>query len=182
MTKIEAYEIKPGSIVFTDKTAKWCTLPYPGHPRGCPNYGVKRTCPPKIDRSPYSDFVRSARFFKLVLVKVDLNQQSAKMLGKHPDWSDKKSRCLRYWQPGAKKAISDYIERTCQPGDFVLGSGSGAKVFHKERPSMEAAGINVFQTLKNNGIKFEVKPRNYATLVSLVCSKVKVKVERLVRK
>lgn len=26
-----------------------CSRPYPGHPRGCPNYGNRPTCPPQAE-------------------------------------------------------------------------------------------------------------------------------------
>jgi hypothetical protein len=36
-------EIDPQEIEFNPKTQDWCRLPYPKHPKGCPNYdGAKR--------------------------------------------------------------------------------------------------------------------------------------------
>ncbi len=29
------------------KARGWCTLRYPGHPHGCPNYNKRKTCPPQ---------------------------------------------------------------------------------------------------------------------------------------
>ena len=35
---------------------------------------------------------------------------------------------------------------------------------------MEAVGINVFKTLKNAGIDYELKPKNKVLLTTLLCS------------
>jgi hypothetical protein len=35
-------------IMLDDGEAgKLCRLPYPNHPKGCPNYGKRALCPPK---------------------------------------------------------------------------------------------------------------------------------------
>ena len=48
ITKIKILRVKRNSITFTPKTHIWCTLPYPGHKNGCPNYDKNPLCPPNI--------------------------------------------------------------------------------------------------------------------------------------
>ena len=42
-------------------------------------------------------------------------------------------------------------------------------ILQEKIPSMEGGGINVFKTLQNNDIEFEVKPENKLIFVSLLC-------------
>ncbi len=54
----------------------------------------------------------------------------------------------------------------------MLGCGSGLNLsFQDVVASMESVGINVFSTMKKNGIKLEVHPKNKIRLCNLLCSK-----------
>ena len=33
-------------VVVDYRARDWCRLPYPDHPRGCPNFGRRADCPP----------------------------------------------------------------------------------------------------------------------------------------
>jgi len=87
--------VKPlEKIIYNLKSRGWCKLPYPGHPRGCPNYGKRDICPPK---APLIMDVPDPPFI-LVGVSFDLGAWAKKLKKKHPHWSDKKARCCLYWQ------------------------------------------------------------------------------------
>jgi hypothetical protein len=104
------------------------------------------------------------------------------MLLKHPDWSDRKANCVLYWQSSVKKQLKDFISKIYDTNPntslFLLSCGSGFKnltIPQSKIYSMEAAGIDVFNTLKRNKIKFELKPENFVLLVNLLCSRNKLK-------
>jgi len=50
--------IRAHGICLSERTVKWCRLPYPGHPKGCPKYGLKG-CPP--DAPPIGKLMRMDR-------------------------------------------------------------------------------------------------------------------------
>ena len=94
--------------VILDKRAKgpWCQLVYPNHPKGCPNYAKKRTCPPFS--KAFEDLVEPP--FYLVIQTFDLEAQARRMKGLHPEWSDKQCRNLLYWQKGLMKRLRTEAE------------------------------------------------------------------------
>ena len=49
ITKIKIVKINRNSIEFTEKTHIWCTLLYPGHKNGCPNFNRNHLCPPNVE-------------------------------------------------------------------------------------------------------------------------------------
>jgi hypothetical protein len=59
--------------------------------------------------------------------------------------------------------IEKYLEKCSY--DFMYGCGSGMLGY----PSMEAAGINVFETMKNIDIELERNPQETIYLVCLIC-------------
>jgi hypothetical protein len=159
------------TIVFTPKTRAWCTLPYKGHKNGCPNYGKNDTCPPK---TPYRDDVlKKYGVFTLVYAAFDYATYKEIRGRCHPGWTEAQVKNVLYWQNSVKKIIKEYIARRGGYDD-LFGAGSG----FWGKPSMEAAGIYVFGTLKNNGIPFEVKPVNKVIMVSLLLSRAFARVSR----
>jgi predicted metal-binding protein len=176
---ISYHEINKDSIKFTTKTRRWCRLPYLKHPNGCPNYGKNSLCPPK---APFlKTTIDKFNHFYLIIGKFNLVKYKKGMLRRHPNWSDRQAKCVLYWQGSAKKHMKEYIktiyEKHTENNMFLLSSGSGfknVKIPQKKIYSMEAAGINVFETLRKNNIEFELKPENYILLVNLLCSSEKV--------
>ncbi len=122
----------------------WCKLPYPNHPKGCPNFP---RCPRQY--RDFLDFTIQDRLWYAVLVEFDLQRHSAIMRIKHPDWTDRQCQNLLYWQGKVRstlrrKAYPDYPNRPVD-GRLVL-----------EIP--EASGINVFETMAQVGIIIERHP------------------------
>lgn len=157
--------IRKESIKITSKTNLWCVLPYPNHKGGCPNYNKNELCPPNtklLNLKKYSQF-------KLIYVIFDFNSYKEWRKEQNPQWSDKQISCVLYWQGSVKKYLKEYIIKNMNGNPYILGCGSGFKINGKEYPSMEAVGIDVFTTLKNNDIDFEIKPINKIVMCCLLC-------------
>jgi len=180
ITIIKILRVKRNSIIFTPKTHIWCTLPYPGHKKGCPNYDKNPLCPPNI--KIMEKHLENYSFFYLIYAIFNIFKYKNNMLNKHPDWSDRKARCLLYWQNSVKKLLKEYIISlyltSLDCSLYLFGSGSGDKIHNIKQEkvySMEAVGINVIQTLLNNKIKIEVKPKKFVHIVNLLCSNKELK-------
>jgi len=175
LVNIKVQEISRDTIEFTEKTRLWCQLPYPNHPKGCPNYNNKVSCPPKVRYKP--NILKNYSSFYLIYAIFNLKKQKERMLTKHSDWSQKKAGCLLYWQNSVKKTLKDLINEIYSKNKnkimrlFSCGSGFSSIGFNQGVVySMEAIGINVLNTLKNNNIDFEVKPNKKVILTTLLCS------------
>ena len=181
ITSINVLRVDRGSIKFTDKTHKWCTLPYPNHKKGCPNFNKNPLCPPNA--KIMENILENYRFFYLILAYFDIFKYTNHMMHKHPNWSERKARCVLYWQKSVKKLMREYIKNIYLKNPscnfYLFSSGAGEKIplnKQDEIYSMEAAGINVIQTLINNNIKVEVKLKKKVILVNLLCSNKKVEI------
>ena len=175
LVNVKLKKIPENTIIFTRKTQKWCILPYPNHPNGCPNHNKNPLCPPTAEF--LEETVRRYKHFYLIYAKFNLQEYKKSMLESHPNWSDKQATCLLYWQNSVKRILRDYIMKTFLSHPtfdfFLLGCGSGFnRGFFKMQKiySMEAVGVNVFQTLRNNNIAFEIKPKRIVILTTLLCS------------
>ena len=175
ITNIKILRVKRNSILFTPKTHIWCTLPYPGHKNGCPNYDKNPLCPPNI--KTMEKYLSGYSFFYLIYAIFNIFEYKNYMLNKHPDWSDRQARCLLYWQNSVKKILKNFIINLFSNNPdysiYLFGSGSGDRIPILKQDkiySMEAAGINVIQTLINNNVEIEVKPKKLIRLVNLLCS------------
>lgn len=140
--------------VFEPEVRKLCARPYPGHPRGCPNFGKRPTCPPAAPLL-FDRFHRSGEFW-LVWNRFDFGAHVARMREKHPRWSERQLRCCLYWQPAARKALHQQIRR------FMLVHPGLAWT-----PCPEALGVNVTETLRRLGVPLEWPPTVSAYQVAL---------------
>lgn len=136
-------------LVISVQTDEWCKLPYPNHPRGCPNFGKKATCPPQ---APWLDnYFDTARPMYLVHSEFDLDGHVEAMKNKHPQWSERQCRCLLYWQPRSRKQM--------------MMRAHGAMLFlgcNAVSACPEAMGLNVFATAAIAGLKLD-RTRNIKT-------------------
>jgi len=138
-----------------------CRKPYPGHPRGCPNYGRRKTCPPAV---PLLDkvFKIPADGVMCVYNRFDLSRHVDRMKSLHPNWSVRQLHCCLYWQGTARKELREHIadwldEPRSNPFD---------RVDILEKP--EAFGVNVTETMESVGIKMEWPPRLFAYQVVFI--------------
>ena len=115
----------------------WCCLPYPGHPKGCPQFPK---CP-----ALQVDFLEVKDCYDWVAVIEDFNLKSYADERKklHPEYSERQARNLLYWQGGVRSRLKKKAYSI--PGALVL-----------EIP--EASGINVFETMDLVGLHLMRNP------------------------
>ena len=124
---------------------KLCRNPYSNHPRGCPNYGKKKGCPPQ--QKLFFEVFDSD--FYLIYTEFDLAAHVKKMKKKHPNWTDRQLYCCLYWQGTARKNLKAEIKRA-------------KKMLPKHRITTcpEAMGVNVTDLMEDNaGIALEWPPK-----------------------
>jgi predicted metal-binding protein len=132
-----------------------CLWPYPGHLRGCPNYGHKPGCPP---RTPPLDEVLDKRLPRWAVVNTfDLAAHVARLHAVHPTWSDRQLRCCLYWQGTARRQLEDRLTQ-------VLAAHPGTVPVR----CPEALGVNVTATLAQLGVALEWPPITYVRQVAFV--------------
>ena len=131
-----------------------CCKPYPGHPRGCPNWGQRDSCPP---RAPFlTDVLDLSKPVYCIYNEFDLATHVARMREKHPEWSERQARCCLYWQQTARKSLREKLGRFSleQPEYIVLYVP-------------EACGVDVTATMASIGIHLEWPPISIAYQVAL---------------
>lgn len=124
-----------------------CTLPYPGHPKGCPNFGKKDICPPKAPM--VENVLNLAEPVWLVAVPFDLAAHVREMGKKHPTWTARQRANLLYWQGSVKKCLAEEARRQAiaKQLPFVLGCP-------------EACGVDMTRTCADAAIFLEWPPVN----------------------
>lgn len=130
-------------LVVSDHVGRWCQLPYPNHPKGCPNFWeAKEECPPKAPSvDEYFDLSRALYF---VHSEFDLNAHADMMKQRHPHWSDRQCRCVLYWQSRSRKQLK---QRTSKAAS-LLGTDAMTMI-------PEAMGVNVYVTARLAGLRLE---------------------------
>ena len=142
-------------VVLDPAVRGLCCRPYELHPRGCPNFGKRATCPPAAPL--YGEVYDLAQPVYAVVTEFDLAAHVARMREAHPDWSDRQLRCVLYWQGGARKKLARRIAEVLQR----------CRVYRAET-CPEAMGVNVTETLKQAGIEMEWPPIRIARQVALL--------------
>jgi hypothetical protein len=144
-------QVKP---VIDYSVRNLCFKPYPRHPKGCPNFGKRDTCPPK---ALYYDKVYDLTKHVYAIYNVfDFKEHVDKMKSKHPLWSENQLRCVLYWQGSARKSLKNKIL------EFLKENRE-----YQVETCPEAMGVNVTETMKNVGIILEWFPENVAYQVAL---------------
>lgn len=148
------YEIT-NDLVIDYRAREWCKLPYPNHPKGCPNYGKRLFCPPE---APLIEaFFDLSKQLWLVVVTFDLALHIHRMKTLHPDWSDRQARCVLYWQGSANKELKELCRHWVwsKPGtDYSLYP--------------EAMGVNVIRTAKAIGLPIKARPMDTVFKIALM--------------
>lgn len=144
-----------GKLYITEKTREWCKLPYPDHPKGCPNYNNKDGCPPS---APYiSEVADLSKPVLFAIVTFDLQSHIQKMLEVNPNWSERQARCCLYWQNGIRKELIDYSKYVC-----FLNPGTVYDI------CPEAKGVNVIKTVLKARGQIEINPTKFVRKISLI--------------
>lgn len=136
-----------------------CRSPYPNHPRGCPNFGKRKSCPPKAPL--FSKAYDMAKPVYAVVNEFPLGAHIERMRKAHPNWTDRQLRCCLYWQGTARKRLYDLI------GEAMGYMSAG----YRWTTCPEAMGVNVTETLRLAGIILEWPPENIARQVALIAHK-----------
>ena len=167
------------SIIFDPdiNRGKYCCMPYNKNKHGCPNFNKpdKLFCPPHAPY--YGEKIKEYSTFILVYTKFDfkaykeemreewIEKNKAKGIDKEP--TEKQIACNLYWQLPLKNFVLGTLLTISTKDDLVLACGSGLNGWY----SLEAVGINVFETYRNNGIDFEERPKDKIVMCSLICKK-----------
>ena len=138
----EARIIDPGSIV----TAEWVRMKCQ---YGCPGFGMSLCCPP---RTPTPEITRKVidSYQKAILLHRRLKKgERSKLLNEimvHLEIEIFLDGFYKAWSMGSGPC------RLCKECDLTASCKHG----YEARPSMEACGIDVFKTARDNGFPIEV--------------------------
>lgn len=145
-----------GILEIDYKCRGYCTIPYHGHPRGCPNFGIHEQCPPKVKLVKDIFDLKKELFF--VVEEFDLKEHTDYMKTKHPNWTPIQLKNLLYWQGGVRKRLKEKTER------FIKENGN--VMIYTLLP--EAMGVMVINTARKLGIPIEKTPMNKVFKIALV--------------
>ena len=148
-------EIDKSKLVTGLNTHNLCQLPYPNHPKGCPNYSVKKGCPPHVQRADRVFDLDKEMY--MIGARFDFGNHIEKMKDKHPDWSDRQLGCVLYWQGTLRKRLKEVV------ADFLRGKPDLTVNF-----CPVAHGINMTGTMKNIGVELEWMPKKYSWCIAMV--------------
>lgn len=133
-----------------------CVRPYPNHPKGCPNYGKKKSCPPTAKM--FDEVYDISKPVYAIYTTFDFGTHVAKMREAHPDWSQRQLECCLYWQGAARAALKQEIVRFLR-----AHQGEGFRV----ETCPEAMGVNLTDTMLGAGINIEWPPVNQTHHIAL---------------
>ena len=145
---------RPGAVVHNPSVRKLCPRKYPGHPRGCPNYGKRAACPPRAPLLMDIQDIGSPTV--IIWNRYEFGEHVARMKAKHPKWSDRQLACCLYWQGTARKALGETIE----------GFKSIYTAYTVTR-CPEAMGVDITATMAKLGIELEWPPERYTYQVAV---------------
>jgi len=138
-------------VIIDSRVRGWCKLPYPNHPRGCPNYGKRAVCPPQ---APLFKNILNPPFL-LIGVRFNLGEWAERMKKRHPDWSDRQARCCLYWQGKVRKRLREECERLASNNQIICYTP-------------EAMGVHVFETCFHVGITLERNPQKFVWKIAII--------------
>lgn len=153
----QEYILEEVDVIWNPKVTEWCKRPYPRHPKGCPMYGNRPSCPPEAPM--INEVMDLGKQTFIVATKFDVAAHYAQMREKHPDWSEAKVRCVLYWQGSAKKRLREAVRS-------VLDRFAEVDLITLYRP--EAHGVNVAAMMRKIGISLDFPPKEWAYQVALI--------------
>lgn len=129
-------------LIVTSRAGDWCRIPYPGHPKGCPNYGKAAKCPPKAPR--LEEYFDTSKPLLFVHSEFDLAAHAGRMKQLHPNWSERQCRCVLYWQSRSRKQLESRARLTMV--EYGLS---------RITLCPEGMGLNVYATARLAGLHLE---------------------------
>lgn len=138
--------VTPVEVVVDHSVRSHCKLPYPGHKKGCPNFGKKKICPPM---APVIEKVLDLGSpVYLLAIPFNLAAHVEKMGALHPDWTMRQRANLLYWQGSVKKKLRETAAYEAIAKRLVVVG------------CPEACGVDMTATCAKAGIVLEWPPRN----------------------
>jgi len=151
-------------VMLDREPGELCRLPYPNHPKGCPNYGKKDLCPPRCPKLEAA--FRMDQPFHLVWMRFDIGSHARRMKALHPEWSERQCYCCLYWQGTVRSRLRDLED--C----FLNTLYDDGYYGHPEcvaTQCAEAMGVNLTETMKLNcDIELEWPPKETVYKISLI--------------
>ena len=136
-------------LVVDARMRALCVKPYPGHPKGCPNWNRKFGCPPA---APMIDLLLDlSRTVFVIWNRFDFGSHVDRMRQAHPSWTGRQLACCLYWQPKARKALAERVAEFRE-------SHAGMRIIQ----CPEASGVNLTATMRQAGIELEWPPERWA--------------------
>jgi hypothetical protein len=135
-----------------------CVYPYHNHPKGCPNFGKKATCPPTVGRFPYEYDNRHDVW--ALWAEFDLDAHVRRMRKRHPTWTYRQLSCCLYWQGTVRKFLRESIAKW-------VGENKEDYPNLAVTTCPEGMGVNVTATMKSIGVELEWPPRQTTRLIYL---------------
>jgi len=158
MTKPTIDNSGPGPIIVTpvidSRVRAYCKLPYPGHPRGCPNFGRRAICPPQAPR--FEKLIDLSLPIYCIYHRFDLGGHVLKLRTNHPDWSERKLHCCLYWQGTARKQLKSKCDLFLQDHpEYIIFT------------CPEGNGVDIDATVRQISIELQWPARDYAYKIAL---------------
>jgi predicted metal-binding protein len=135
-------KISAEKIVLDKRFQGLCRKPYYNHSRGCPNFGVKKGCPPGLPLlDEIFDFEKEVY---VIYTNFPIGKFAEKMRVNHPEWSEHPRQLYnpRRWQGTARKEHKQELEK------FIL---ENSRMEFNTMP--EAHGVNCTELMKKFGIE-----------------------------
>jgi len=153
-------EVTP--VLLDHQPGELCCKRYAGHPRGCPNYGNRATCPPHAAVwTP--EYIGRYRWVAIWNV-FPFGEHVEKMRAKHPDWTERQLANCLYWQGTARKQLTQAIRQLFDNWPRELGPRRPVECDRIP----EAHGVNVTATMASLGVPLEWPPKTVTYQVALV--------------
>ena len=146
------YRVK--RLVIDYRAREWCKLPYPNHPFGCPNYGMRDSCPPNAPL--IQDYIDLSQPLWLTVIVFNLAEHILKMKQGHPSWSDRQAKCVLYWQGSVNKELRLQSSRFAKANNLLYTL------------CPEAMGVQVIKTAQLIGIPIKPRPTDYVYKIALL--------------
>lgn len=150
------YSINKYILEINHDCRGYCTLPYPNHPKGCPNFNKSPNCPPKSSVVDKVFNLDEEMFFVVEEFNLKTHMEQTKL--NHPAWTDPQLKNVLYWQGKVRKSLRESTE------EFIRETNPD--MIYTLLP--EAMGVMVIDTALKLGIPIERNPKDRIFKISLV--------------
>ena len=125
---------------------RWCSLPYPDHKNGCPNFGKSEGCPPL---APYFLDLYKPEVY-VAFMRFNFGQYLGQKKQVHPDWTLRALVNPRHFQTHLDSQLRSFTDSELRKPNF-----ENFRPVH----NTEAMGVNMHLTARNAGVELEWPPR-----------------------